>query len=86
VCIWRVIAFLLTALIFTFSAQPVLLPYKPSGSSKMYYVPLLKRVPSYLDSKSDTTVESSHSGIMQKLFTILFLETLCAGWLIMKFF
>ncbi|XP_029390665.1 Alstrom syndrome protein 1 isoform X3 [Mus pahari] len=43
-------------------AQPVLLPYKPSGSSKMYYVPLLKRVPSYLDSKSDTTVESSHSG------------------------
>ncbi|XP_076796130.1 centrosome-associated protein ALMS1 isoform X7 [Arvicanthis niloticus] len=43
-------------------ARPVLLPYKPSGSSKMYYVPLLKRVPSYLDSKSDTTVESSHSG------------------------
>ncbi|XP_032762078.1 Alstrom syndrome protein 1 [Rattus rattus] len=43
-------------------AQPVLLPYKPSGSSKMYYVPLLKPVPSYLDSKSDTTVESSHSG------------------------
>ncbi|XP_052030131.1 centrosome-associated protein ALMS1 isoform X2 [Apodemus sylvaticus] len=43
-------------------AQPVLLPYKPSGSSKMYYVPLLKTVPSYLDSRSDTTVESSHSG------------------------
>ncbi|KAL6035255.1 hypothetical protein STEG23_032036, partial [Scotinomys teguina] len=43
-------------------AQPVLLPYKPSGSVKMYYVPQLKAVPSYLDSKSDTTVESSHSG------------------------
>ncbi|XP_036036509.1 Alstrom syndrome protein 1 isoform X2 [Onychomys torridus] len=43
-------------------AQPALLPYKPSGSSKMYYVPQLKSVPSYLDSKSDTTVESSHSG------------------------
>ncbi|GAB1291009.1 Alstrom syndrome protein 1 homolog [Apodemus speciosus] len=43
-------------------AQPVLLPYKPSGSSKMYYVPLLRTVPSYLDSRSDTTVESSHSG------------------------
>ncbi|CAO2605632.1 Centrosome-associated protein ALMS1 [Lemmus lemmus] len=42
--------------------QPVLLPYKPSGSSKMYYVPQLKTVPSDLDSKSDTTVESSHSG------------------------
>ncbi|XP_059114052.1 centrosome-associated protein ALMS1 isoform X3 [Peromyscus eremicus] len=43
-------------------AQPALLPYKPSGSSKMYYVPQLKAVPSYLESKSDTTVESSHSG------------------------
>ncbi|XP_051059208.1 centrosome-associated protein ALMS1 [Phodopus roborovskii] len=43
-------------------AQPVLLPYKPSGSAKMYYVPQLKTVPSHLDSKSDTTVESSHSG------------------------
>ncbi|XP_041491464.1 Alstrom syndrome protein 1 [Microtus oregoni] len=42
--------------------QPVLLPYKPSGSSTMYYVPQLKPVPSDLDSKSDTTVESSHSG------------------------
>ncbi|XP_050020926.1 centrosome-associated protein ALMS1 [Alexandromys fortis] len=42
--------------------QPVLLPYKPSGSSTMYYVPQLKTVSSDLDSKSDTTVESSHSG------------------------
>uniref|UniRef100_A0A8C9Q3N2 ALMS1 centrosome and basal body associated protein n=1 Tax=Spermophilus dauricus TaxID=99837 RepID=A0A8C9Q3N2_SPEDA len=43
-------------------AQPLLLPYKPSGSSKMYYVPQLETVPSFPDSKSDTTVESSHSG------------------------
>ncbi|ERE66313.1 hypothetical protein H671_8g19535 [Cricetulus griseus] len=42
--------------------QPVLLPYKPSGSSKMYYVPQLKTLPSCLDSRSDTTIESSHSG------------------------
>ncbi|XP_038174412.1 Alstrom syndrome protein 1 isoform X2 [Arvicola amphibius] len=41
--------------------QPVLLPYKPSGSSTMYYVPQLKTLSSDLDSKSDTTVESSHS-------------------------
>ncbi|XP_055395623.1 centrosome-associated protein ALMS1 isoform X5 [Bubalus kerabau] len=42
--------------------QPLLLPYKPSGSTKMYYVPQLTQIPSSLDSKSDTTIESSHSG------------------------
>ncbi|TEA29334.1 hypothetical protein DBR06_SOUSAS8610004 [Sousa chinensis] len=42
--------------------QPLLLPYKPSGSRKMYYVPQLRQIPSSLDSKSDTTIESSHSG------------------------
>ncbi|XP_040079779.1 Alstrom syndrome protein 1 isoform X5 [Oryx dammah] len=42
--------------------QPLLLPYKPSGSTKMYYVPQLTQIPSSTDSKSDTTVESSHSG------------------------
>ncbi|XP_043324108.1 Alstrom syndrome protein 1 isoform X8 [Cervus canadensis] len=42
--------------------QPLLLPYKPSGSSKMYYVPQLTQIPSSVDSKSDTTIESSHSG------------------------
>uniref|UniRef100_A0A4X1W6V6 ALMS1 centrosome and basal body associated protein n=1 Tax=Sus scrofa TaxID=9823 RepID=A0A4X1W6V6_PIG len=42
--------------------QPLLLPYKPSGSTKMYYVPQLSQIPSSLDSKSDTTIESSHSG------------------------
>lgn len=78
-------AFFLTVLIFTSSAQPALLPYKPSGSPKMYYVPQLKAVPSFLESKSDTTVESSHSGIMQKLFKILFLEIFCISWLIVKF-
>ncbi|KAF6320813.1 ALMS1 centrosome and basal body associated protein [Rhinolophus ferrumequinum] len=46
----------------TEGAQPSLLPYKPSGSTKMYYVPQLSQTPSFLDSKSDTTIESSHSG------------------------
>nr|XP_021554790.1 Alstrom syndrome protein 1 [Neomonachus schauinslandi] len=43
-------------------AQPSLLAYKPPGSTKMYYVPQLKQIPSSLDSRSDTTIESSHSG------------------------
>ncbi|XP_035884037.1 Alstrom syndrome protein 1 isoform X5 [Phyllostomus discolor] len=46
----------------TNGAQPSLLPYKPPGSVKMYYVPQLGQIPSSLDSKSDTTIESSHSG------------------------
>uniref|UniRef100_A0A8C6DM26 ALMS1 centrosome and basal body associated protein n=1 Tax=Moschus moschiferus TaxID=68415 RepID=A0A8C6DM26_MOSMO len=44
------------------NGQPLLLPYKPSGSTKMYYVPQLTRIPLSMDSKSDTTIESSHSG------------------------
>ncbi|KAM9584903.1 centrosome-associated protein ALMS1 isoform 3-T3 [Trichechus inunguis] len=43
-------------------AQPSLLPYKPSGSTKMYYVPQLEKIPQFPDAKSDTTLESSHSG------------------------
>ncbi|XP_058134903.1 centrosome-associated protein ALMS1 isoform X2 [Dasypus novemcinctus] len=43
-------------------AQPLLLPYKPSGGTEMYYVPQLRKIPQFLDAKSDTTVESSHSG------------------------
>ncbi|XP_023408547.2 centrosome-associated protein ALMS1 isoform X4 [Loxodonta africana] len=43
-------------------AQPSLLPYKPSGSTKMYYVPQLEKIPQLPDTKSDTTLESSHSG------------------------
>ncbi|XP_053519375.1 centrosome-associated protein ALMS1 [Artibeus jamaicensis] len=46
----------------TDGAQPSLLPYKPSGSTKMYYVPHLSQIPSSLDSTSATTIESSHSG------------------------
>ncbi|XP_040849149.1 Alstrom syndrome protein 1 [Ochotona curzoniae] len=42
--------------------QPVLLPYKPAGGSKMFYVPQLGQTPSLPDAKSDTTIESSHSG------------------------
>lgn len=67
-------------MIFISLAQPSLLPYKPSGSTKMYYVPQLKQIPSTLDSKSDTTIESSHSGNMQKLFKVLFFEILFADW------
>ncbi|XP_076990686.1 centrosome-associated protein ALMS1 isoform X2 [Tamandua tetradactyla] len=44
------------------TAQPLLLPYKPSGGTEMYYVPQLRKIPQFLDAKSDTTVESSHSG------------------------
>jgi hypothetical protein len=76
--------FLLIVLIFTSLAQPVLLPYKPPGSKKMYYVPQLATIASLPDSKSDTTIESSHSGIIQKLFKILFFEILCVSWLINK--
>ncbi|XP_006881068.1 PREDICTED: Alstrom syndrome protein 1 [Elephantulus edwardii] len=42
-------------------AEPSLLPYKPSGSTQMYYVPELRKTPPP-ESKSDTTLESSHSG------------------------
>ncbi|XP_023371049.1 Alstrom syndrome protein 1 [Otolemur garnettii] len=45
--------------------QPSLLPYKPSGSTKMYYVPQLGQIPASLDSKSDTTLESSHSDLLR---------------------
>ncbi|XP_037662494.1 Alstrom syndrome protein 1 isoform X2 [Choloepus didactylus] len=44
------------------TAQPLLLPYKPSGGTEMYYVPQLRKIPQFLDVKSDSTVESSHSG------------------------
>ncbi|XP_075413060.1 centrosome-associated protein ALMS1 isoform X2 [Tenrec ecaudatus] len=43
-------------------AQPSLLPYKPSGCSKMYYVPQLEKLPQFPEARSDTTLESSHSG------------------------
>ncbi|XP_014396402.1 PREDICTED: Alstrom syndrome protein 1 [Myotis brandtii] len=36
-------------------AQPSLLPYKPPGSTKMYYVPQLSQSPSSMDSKSKRT-------------------------------
>ena len=74
--------FLLTVLVFISLAQPSLLPYKPSGSPKMYYVSQLRQIPPFLDSTSDTTVESSHSGIMQKLFKILFFVNFFADWLV----
>ncbi|XP_054977487.1 centrosome-associated protein ALMS1 [Sorex araneus] len=44
------------------SAQPLLLPYKPSTSTDMYYVQQVSQIPGSLASKSDTTIESSHSG------------------------
>lgn len=43
--------------------QPLLLPYKPSGSTGMYYVPYLKAVSKMSPVASETSVESSHSGM-----------------------
>ncbi|NXN61985.1 ALMS1 protein, partial [Rynchops niger] len=42
--------------------QPLLLPYKPSGSTGMYYVPYLKAGSKISPVVSETSVESSHSG------------------------
>uniref|UniRef100_A0ABM5GKR0 Centrosome-associated protein ALMS1 isoform X2 n=1 Tax=Pogona vitticeps TaxID=103695 RepID=A0ABM5GKR0_9SAUR len=44
------------------TGMPVLLPYKPPGSSEMYYVPCRKETLRLFRVKSETTVESSHSG------------------------
>lgn len=46
-------------------AVPTLLPYKPHGSSELFYVPQADD-PELSPDRSDTTVESSHSGISQK--------------------
>ncbi|XP_054058626.1 centrosome-associated protein ALMS1 isoform X4 [Rissa tridactyla] len=42
--------------------QPLLLPYKPSGSTGMYYVPYLKAGSKISPVVSEASVESSHSG------------------------
>ncbi|KAM9477324.1 uncharacterized protein alms1 isoform 2-T2 [Clarias gariepinus] len=42
------------------AAVPTLLPYKPHGSSELFYMP--KTVPEVSPNHSDTTVESSHAG------------------------
>ncbi|KAM6401357.1 centrosome-associated protein ALMS1 isoform 2-T2 [Pluvialis apricaria] len=42
--------------------QPLLLPYKPSGSTGMYYVPYQKVGSKISPVGSETSVESSHSG------------------------
>ncbi|XP_042624619.1 Alstrom syndrome protein 1 homolog isoform X3 [Cyprinus carpio] len=42
------------------AAVPALLPYKPHGSSKLFYIP--QAGPELSPGDSDTTVESSHSG------------------------
>ncbi|XP_074141666.1 centrosome-associated protein ALMS1 isoform X10 [Sminthopsis crassicaudata] len=44
------------------TAQFSLLPYKPPGSAEMYYVPHLTEPLEYPVAKSDTTLESTHSG------------------------
>ncbi|XP_077672169.1 centrosome-associated protein ALMS1 isoform X3 [Eretmochelys imbricata] len=46
----------------TLHDQPLLLPYKPSGSSEMYYVPHPMKGPKISPVRSETTIESSHSG------------------------
>ncbi|XP_068005529.1 centrosome-associated protein ALMS1 isoform X3 [Melanerpes formicivorus] len=43
------------------SAQPILLPYKPLGSTRMYYVPYLKARSKVSAAGSEGSVESSHS-------------------------
>ncbi|KAF5900935.1 Alstrom syndrome protein 1 isoform X1, partial [Clarias magur] len=42
------------------AAVPTLLPYKPHGSSELFYMP--QTVPEFSPNHSDTTVESSHAG------------------------
>ncbi|XP_062430471.1 centrosome-associated protein ALMS1 [Rhea pennata] len=44
------------------SGQPLLLPYKPSGSTEMYYVPYPKAGSKTSPVASEVAVESSHSG------------------------
>jgi len=46
-------------------AVPALLPYKPHGSSELFYVPQADKELS--PGRSDTTVESSHSGITHRI-------------------
>ncbi|NWQ71883.1 ALMS1 protein, partial [Neopipo cinnamomea] len=43
-------------------AQPLLVPYKPSGSTGMYYVPFLKGGTKMSPVESETSAGSSHSG------------------------
>ncbi|NXD65018.1 ALMS1 protein, partial [Eolophus roseicapillus] len=47
--------------------QPLLLPYKPSGSTGMYYVPYLKAGSKMSPVGSETGVESSHLGSIDAL-------------------
>ncbi|KAK3554422.1 hypothetical protein QTP70_023055 [Hemibagrus guttatus] len=42
------------------TAIPILLPYKPHGSSELFYMP--QALPELSPNRSDTTVESSHPG------------------------
>ncbi|XP_077157344.1 centrosome-associated protein ALMS1 isoform X2 [Paroedura picta] len=44
------------------AGKPLLLPYKPLGSSEMYYVPCPKETLRLSRVRSETTVESTHSG------------------------
>ncbi|XP_043837225.1 Alstrom syndrome protein 1 [Dromiciops gliroides] len=44
------------------TAQLSLLPYKPSGSAQVYYVPNSAEPAQYPVAKSETTLESTHSG------------------------
>lgn len=46
------------------TAIPTLLPYKPHGSSELFYMP--QTVPELSLNDSDTTVESSHTGIEKR--------------------
>lgn len=47
--------------------MPVLLPYKPRGSEELFYVPQTETD----SSSTDTTVESTHTGIIYSYLYIL---------------
>lgn len=51
----------ITHLCVLLPAIPTLLPYKPHGSSELFYMP--QALPELSPNRSDTTVESSHPGI-----------------------
>lgn len=50
-------------------AVPALLPYKPHGSSELFYIQ--QTDPEHSPGRSDTTVESSHPGISQRTVLII---------------
>lgn len=57
---------------------PVLLPYKPSGSEELFYIPQREA-----SSSSGTTMESSHPGMSCPVPHSLYLKTILAGHILL---